>query len=107
MGEARFSFYLLILLASGGTANPVCDFTVDPNEPKWVSAATILAETIVGYIPVVGKWAEAFIEIMALTQEESYSIDVFSCVETLIEQKLEDDVKKSTGKVTEVQVNLL
>ena len=105
MGGVYFSLYLLILLASGGNANPVCDFTVNPNEPKWVSAATILAETIVGYIPVVGKWAEAFIEIMALTQEESYSIDVFSCVETLIEQKLEDDVKKSTGKVNEVQIN--
>ena len=69
MGGVYFSLYLLILLASGGNANPVCDFTVNPNEPKWVSAATILAETIVGYIPVVGKWAEAFIEIMAHSEE--------------------------------------
>ena len=106
MGGVYFSFCILLLLASGNANSSVCDFTVDPSEPKWVSAATILADTIVGYIPVVGKWAEAFIEIMALTQEESYSIDVFSCVETLIEQKLEDDVKKSTGKVTEREINL-
>ena len=39
---------------------------------------------------------EAFIDIMAVTMEENYSLDVKACVETLIEQKLEDEVIKST-----------
>ena len=55
MGGASYSFFLLFLIASG-VANPVCDFTI-PHEPKWVSAAFILAETIVDYIPSVGPWA--------------------------------------------------
>ena len=96
MGGAAFSSFCLLFLVASGNANPVCDFTV-PHDPKWVSAAIILADAIVDYIPSVGPWAEAFVDIMALTQEEEYSIDVAACVETLIEQQLEDEVKKSTG----------
>ena len=51
-------------------------------------------------------WAEAFVDIMALTMEENYSIDVKACVETLIEQKLEDEVIKSTGMIRKVDPRL-
>ena len=71
MGGISFSFFLLFLIASSGNSNPVCDFTVE-GDPKWVSAAMILADTILDhYIPVVGPWAEAFIDIMDLIQGAS------------------------------------
>ena len=106
MGGISFPFFLLFLIASSGNANPVCDFTVG-GDPKWVSAAMILADTILDhYIPVVGPWAEAFIDIMDVIQTEDYSVDLTACVETLIQQRLEDDVKKSTGMVKKTDPRL-
>ena len=82
------STVFILCIAGSINANPICDFSVE-GDPKWESAAIILADTIVGYIPYVGNWIETFIDLMALTQRKDYSIDLTECVETLIEQELE------------------
>ena len=52
------------------------------------------------FLPVFGR------HIWKPSQTEDYSVDLTACVETLIEQRLEDDVKKSTGMVKKTDPRL-
>ena len=62
----------------------------------WETAGLIIANTIIGEIPVVGPWLEAFEDISEQVSKPGYSKDITDCVEGLIEQKLDERVIKST-----------
>ena len=55
----------------------------------------ILADTLIGYIPEIGPWLDAFLDISVLTQGSAYKADITKCVENFIEQDLDKRVLRA------------
>ena len=88
-------FLILAALLCPIECNSVCEASAG-SSLDWETAGLIIANTIIGEIPVVGPWLEAFEDISEQVSKPGYSKDITDCVEGLIEQKLDERVIKST-----------
>ena len=87
-------FLIFALLVCPIRCNSVCEVSLSSLD--WKTAGLIIANSIIGEIPDVGPWLEAFADILEQVSNGGYSKDITSCVESLIEQKLDERVLAST-----------
>ena len=87
-------FLLVCTKTSEGSS--LCDFS-GGGMPEFDTVAYTLAGIIVGEIPAIGPFAEAFVAVTGIIADQGYSQDITNCVETLIEQQLDARVVNSTN----------